>query len=126
MMRPLVETYVASLPATRARESWRDLGATPPAGVVQTTVRKGIAPKSEVSIVFSGPFEDSRSGQLALRTAATGTSSEAIPGRRDGPQLEAIRTHAMRAGTRPSPGPRRASTGWQPETGRRLMIAYPM
>ena len=58
---PLVETYVASLPATRARETWRDLGVTPPAGVVQTTVRKGIAPKSEVSIVFTGPFEDSAS-----------------------------------------------------------------
>jgi zinc protease len=69
MMRPLVETYVATLPATRARESWRDLGARPPARVVETTVRKGIAPKSEVSIVFTGPFEDSASGQLALRTA---------------------------------------------------------
>jgi zinc protease len=69
MIRPLVETYVASLPATGARETWRDVGAAPPAGVVQTTVRKGIAPKSEVSIVFSGPFEDGASGQLALRTA---------------------------------------------------------
>ena len=68
-MRPLVETYVASLPATRRGETWRDLGITPPAGVVQTTVRKGIAPKSEVSIVFTGPFETDRSNQLALRTA---------------------------------------------------------
>src|SRR4030095_525757 len=69
MMRPLVETYVASLPATNARETWRDLGVTLPAGVVQKTVRKGIAPKSEVSIVFSGSFEDSASARVALRTA---------------------------------------------------------
>lgn len=69
-IRPLVETYVASLPATHRGETWRDLGITPPAGVVQTTVRKGIAPKSEVSIVFTGPFEMDRSNQLALRTAA--------------------------------------------------------
>ena len=68
-MRPLVETYLASLPATRAHETWRDLGVTPPAGVVQTTVRKGIAPRSEVSIVFSGPFEYSAASRLALRTA---------------------------------------------------------
>lgn len=68
MMRPLVETYVASLPATGAHETWRDLGVTPPVGVVQRTVRKGIAPKSEVAIVFSGPFEDSASERLALRT----------------------------------------------------------
>jgi len=69
MMRPLIETYVASLPATSVRETWRDLGITPPASVVQTTVRKGIAPRSEVSIVFSGPFEDGGSARLALRSA---------------------------------------------------------
>jgi zinc protease len=68
-IRPLIETYVASLPATQARETWRDLGVKPPAGVVQTTVRKGIAPKSEVSIVFSGPFEGGAPAELALRTA---------------------------------------------------------
>jgi zinc protease len=68
-MRPLVETYIASLPATHSNETWRDLGVRPPGDVVQTTVRKGIAPKSEVAIVFSGPFEFTPSGQLALQTA---------------------------------------------------------
>jgi len=68
-IRPFVETYVASLPATQGRETWRDLGVRPPAGVVQTTVRKGIAPRSEVSIVFSGPLEGGASSELALRTA---------------------------------------------------------
>src|SRR4029450_7144505 len=29
-IRPLVETYVASLPATHARETWRDQGVRPP------------------------------------------------------------------------------------------------
>ena len=67
-MRPLVETYLASLPATRARETWRDLGVKAPGEVVQTTVRKGIAPKSEVAIVFTGPFEFGPSSQLALQT----------------------------------------------------------
>ena len=68
-IRPLVETYIASLPATHGRETWRDLGVTPPADVVQTTVRKGIAPKSEVALVFSGPFEFTASSRLALQTA---------------------------------------------------------
>jgi zinc protease len=68
MIKPLVETYIASLPATRAHETWRDLGITPPAGVVEKTVEKGIAPKSEVSIVFSGPFEYDDAHRLALRT----------------------------------------------------------
>ena len=80
-IRPLIETYVASLPATGARETWRDLGVKPPSGVVQTTVRKGIAPKSEVSIVFSGPFEGGAAAELALRTATLflqGRLSDAI------------------------------------------------
>ena len=67
-IRPLVETYLASLPATHAHETWRDLGITPPPGIVEKTVEKGIAPKSEVAIVFSGPFEYDDPHTLALRT----------------------------------------------------------
>jgi zinc protease len=66
-IKPLVETYIASLPATHAHETWRDLGITPPTGVVETTVQKGIAPKSAVAIVFSGPFEYDDGHLLALR-----------------------------------------------------------
>jgi zinc protease len=69
-IRPLVETYLASLPATHAHETWRDLGITPPRGIVEKTVEKGIAPKSEVAIVFSGPFEYDDRHMLALRTIA--------------------------------------------------------
>ena len=80
-MRPLVETYLASLPATRAHETWRDQGIKPPASVVETTVQKGIAPKSQVAIVFSGPFEFTPQGRLALQTATLvlqGRLSDAI------------------------------------------------
>jgi zinc protease len=69
-LKPLVETYLASLPATHARETWRDLGITPPRGVIERTVEKGIAPKSEVAIVFSGPFEYDDAHRLALRAVA--------------------------------------------------------
>jgi zinc protease len=66
-IKPLVETYIASLPATHAHETWRDLGIAPPTGVVEKTIEKGIAPKSEVAIVFSGPFEPDDAHRLALR-----------------------------------------------------------
>ena len=66
-IKPLIETYVASLPATHARETWRDLGIQPPAGVVEKTVQKGLAPKSAVAIVFSGPFEYDDAHRLALQ-----------------------------------------------------------
>ena len=68
MIKPFVETYVASLPATRGGETWRDLGVTPPTGVVQKTVEKGIAPKSQVSIVFTGQLQYNDANLLALRT----------------------------------------------------------
>jgi zinc protease len=67
-IRPLVETYLASLPATQAHETWRDLGITLPSGIVEKTVEKGIAPKSEVALVFSGPFEYDDPHALSLRT----------------------------------------------------------
>jgi zinc protease len=67
-IKPLVETYIASLPATHAKETWRDIGIRPPTGVVEQTIRKGIAPKSEVAIVLSGPFEYDDAHRLALRT----------------------------------------------------------
>jgi zinc protease len=68
MIRPLVETYLASLPATHAGERWRDLGIAAPTGIVKRTVEQGIAPKSEVSIVFSGAFDYSEANRLALRS----------------------------------------------------------
>src|SRR5215831_8783560 len=68
MIRPLVETYLASLPATHAHETWRDLGITLPSGIVEKTVEKGIAPKSEVALLFSGPFEYDDPHALSLRT----------------------------------------------------------
>jgi zinc protease len=69
-IKPLVETYIASLPATHAHESWRDLGITPPAGVVEKTIQQGIAPKSAVAIVFTGPFQYDDPHRLGLRTMA--------------------------------------------------------
>jgi zinc protease len=69
-IRPLVETYLASLPATGRNESWRDLGIRGPAGVVRKTVRRGVEPKAQQRIVFEGPVEFSRRNVALLRTLA--------------------------------------------------------
>jgi len=66
-IKPLVETYIASLPATRTKETWKDLGIVPPTGVVERTIQKGIAPKSQVAVVFSGPFPYDEPHLLAFR-----------------------------------------------------------
>jgi zinc protease len=57
-MRPLVEKYLASLPSLKRNETVKDVGMRPPEGVVQRQVKSGIAPRSQVSIVFSGPFQN--------------------------------------------------------------------
>jgi len=67
MLKPLVETYIASLPATNGNETWRDVGITAPRGVVEKTIEKGVAPRSEVSIIFTGPFQYDDAHILALR-----------------------------------------------------------
>jgi zinc protease len=52
-LEALVETYVGSLP-TGSGESWRDPDVQPPAGKIDRTVRKGVAPKSRVRMKFGG------------------------------------------------------------------------
>jgi zinc protease len=67
-IKPLVERYLASLPATHAHETWRDIGIAPPRGVVEKTIEKGITQKAQVAIVFSGAFQYDDEHRLALRT----------------------------------------------------------
>ncbi len=67
-IRPLVEQYLGALPSTDRHETWKNVGITPPRGVVKKTVAKGIEPKSQAAIVFTGPFEYDPEHRLALRT----------------------------------------------------------
>jgi zinc protease len=69
-IKPLVEQYLGALPGIRRKESWRDEGVTPPAGVVEKTVRKGIEPKSQVTIVFTGPLNAPATESVALDALA--------------------------------------------------------
>jgi zinc protease len=66
-MQPLVERYLGSLPALHRHETWKDVGARPPTGVITKRVEKGIEPKSQAAILFSGPFEYTPEQRVALR-----------------------------------------------------------
>ena len=54
-IRPLVLRYLGGLPSHGRRETWKDVGIRPPKGVVKVEVKKGIEPKSQFRIAFSGP-----------------------------------------------------------------------
>ena len=66
-LKPLVARYLGSLPSTRRKETWRDEGIRPPKGVVTKEVRKGLEPKSQTTMVFTGPFQYDRDHRNAIR-----------------------------------------------------------
>ena len=69
-IKPLVEQYLGSLPSIRRKETWRNVGITPPTGVVEKVVRKGIEPKSQVDLVFTGAAAYDVTTRVALDALA--------------------------------------------------------
>jgi zinc protease len=59
-IKPLVLRYLGGLPAAGRVEMWKDVGVRPPTGVVNVEVKKGIEPKSQVRITFTGPAKWTR------------------------------------------------------------------
>jgi zinc protease len=69
-MKPLVERYLGGLPSTRRKESWKDVGIRAPEAVVEKRVEKGIEPKSQTAIVFTGPFGYTQANRVVIRAMA--------------------------------------------------------
>ncbi len=65
-MRPLIATYLASLPTPPLKEGFRDMGIEPVRGIVKKDVRVGTEAKSAVSINFTGDAEYSEGEQMRL------------------------------------------------------------
>jgi zinc protease len=65
-VRPLVERYLASLPALHRTEAARDLGIRPPRGVVEKVVRKGTEAKAQTLLVFTGSCRYSYENRATL------------------------------------------------------------
>ena len=66
-MKPLVERYLGSLPSLRRKETWKDVEARTPTGVIAKQVEKGIEPKSQTAILFTGLFEYTQDQRVAIR-----------------------------------------------------------
>jgi len=69
-VEPLVERYLASLPAIDRSEEWVDEGIRPPEGVIRKIVRKGLEPRAQTQLVFTGEFEYSQENRIALSALA--------------------------------------------------------
>jgi len=68
--KPLVERYLASLPATNRRETARDVGIRTPTTIVERQLKKGLDPRSQVSVVFTGPFQNDQANRIIMRAMA--------------------------------------------------------
>jgi len=55
-IRPLLEQYLGSLPATHKNEKAVDLNIHIPEGHIEKTMYRGVEPRATVKLVFSGPY----------------------------------------------------------------------
>jgi zinc protease len=56
-LKEFATIYLANLPATHRKETWKDIGENYPKGKIERNVYKGIEPKSYVRIIYSGDFD---------------------------------------------------------------------
>ncbi len=67
-IKPLIETYLASLPSKNRNEKWVDRGIRYPKGIIKKDVYKGLADKSTVRMVMTGEFEYNRENRFYLQS----------------------------------------------------------
>ncbi len=56
-IRPLVAKWLGGLPSDVREETWRDIGAYPVSGVHVFTVERGLEPRAQVQVTYSGDAE---------------------------------------------------------------------
>ena len=56
IIKSLIKTYLGALPNLARDESWLDVTYNPPQKVIKKELQKGLEPKSQTSIVFTGDF----------------------------------------------------------------------
>ncbi len=65
-IKPLIETYIASLPASGKKEDFADNGVRPPKGRVSKTVYKGLEDKSKVQLYIHGDYDYTSENNIQL------------------------------------------------------------
>lgn len=65
-IRPLLEKYLGSLPATNSKAQFRDLGIVPVKGRIEKTIYKGSEQKATVNLLFSGDYDYTTEKMLEL------------------------------------------------------------
>lgn len=75
---PLLEQYVASLPAIDREESYKDINLKPRSGQISENVYVGVDDKSQVNIVMSGAYDYSLENNGLMQAIASLLSNKMI------------------------------------------------
>ncbi len=62
-LQPLVEQYIATLPATGRKEKWRDINVKPPTQKIEKTILAGTEPKSYFLLSMGAPDKWTRDAE---------------------------------------------------------------
>ena len=66
-VKPLLQKYLGSLPASPTEHEYKDLGIRPVKGVVEANIKKGKEAKSLINVFWSGETQYSREESMALK-----------------------------------------------------------
>jgi zinc protease len=67
-LKPLVEQWLGALPGAGRKEMWKDVGLKSPTTVVEKTVRKGVEPKAQTLVLFTGETTFDPASRYAMRS----------------------------------------------------------
>lgn len=65
-IKPLINTYLASLPSLNRNENFKDNGVYPPKGKISKTVAKGLEDKATVQLFFHGDYTYNADNNIQL------------------------------------------------------------
>lgn len=70
-IKPLIETYIASLPSANKKQNYVDAGIRSPKGKVSKTVYKGLEDKASVELFIHGDYDFSPESNVQLEALKT-------------------------------------------------------
>jgi zinc protease len=77
-IRPLIETYIASLPTLNRKQSFIDIGANPPKGIVSKTVYKGLEDKASVQLYIHGDYDFTVENNVQLQAVKSALENKIL------------------------------------------------
>ncbi|MFD0795324.1 M16 family metallopeptidase [Mucilaginibacter litoreus] len=66
LIRPMLNTYLGSLPSTNKKETYKNLGIHPAPGQINKTVYKGIDDKANVQLIYSGNYTFNEANNIQM------------------------------------------------------------